>query len=120
MTYSFYRVNKTQTIRFTLLSVNREVADPIGRVSIDKVDRAFIGLTATVPHMVLSTDPERLEQESTDRRSEVRRPANTMQERSRPDGWATRPSGLKERPSGPPVHVRRARRTATRGSSPTT
>jgi len=82
ITYSFFRVNKTQTIRFTLLSVNREVADPIGRVSIDKVDRAFTGLTATVPHMVLSTDPKRLEQESTDRRSEVMdQTANTMREK---------------------------------------
>jgi hypothetical protein len=71
ITYSFFQVNKTQKVKFTLLSVNREVADPVGRVSIDKVGRALAGATAVVPHLVLSTDPGRLEQESVDRRSQV-------------------------------------------------
>jgi len=70
ITFSFYQVNKTQTIKFTLLSVNRRVADPIGRVSIDKVPRAIKGIS-TVPGLVMATDPDRLEKESNDRRSDT-------------------------------------------------
>ena len=76
ISFSFYQVNKTQTVRFTLLSVNRRVLDPIGRVSIDKVGRAFTGATSVVPHLVLSTDKDRLEQESVDRRSDVQAAAS--------------------------------------------
>jgi len=71
ITFSFYQVNKTQTVRFTLVSVNRRVLDPIGRVSIDQAGKAFVGATSVVPHLVLSTDKERLEQESVDRRSGI-------------------------------------------------
>ena len=81
VTYSFYQVNKTQTVRFTLMSVNRRVQDPIGRVSIDKVGKAFVGATSVVPHLVLSTAKDRLEQESVDRRSDVQAAASqTMKE----------------------------------------
>jgi hypothetical protein len=70
VTYFFYQVNKTQTVTFRILSVTRRVKDP---VRLTTIDRALVGLgaTAVIPHLVLSTDKERLEQESVDRRSSI-------------------------------------------------
>jgi hypothetical protein len=70
ITFSFYQVNKTQTIKFSLLSVNRRVADPVGRVSIDKVPRLIRSVSA-IPSLVQASDPDRLEKESNDRRSDT-------------------------------------------------
>jgi hypothetical protein len=70
ISFSFYQVNKTQTVRFTLLSISRRVNDPVGPAAIGRVVPA-IGATSVIPHLVLSTDKDRLAQESTDRRSAV-------------------------------------------------
>jgi hypothetical protein len=72
VSYYFYQVNKTQTVRFSILSVSHRVRDPAAPSSVSVAGPLTRALTSVIPHMVLSTDANRLEQEATDRASGLR------------------------------------------------
>jgi hypothetical protein len=69
VTFFFYQINKTQTIKFTIEAIERRVIDPAAdtKVAINK----FVsdGEVSTIPNGVLATDPNRLKVEETGRAS---------------------------------------------------
>ncbi len=83
VTYFFYQVNKTQIVKFRILSVTRRVRDDARMTTIERGRMVGLGATSVIPHLVLSTDKDRLEQESVDRRSEIQsNTAGVMQQKS--------------------------------------
>lgn len=64
ITFFFYRIDKTQTIKFTLESIERRVVDPAANTKV--TNNAFLsrGDVAPIPSGVLATDPKRLEVET--------------------------------------------------------
>lgn len=72
ITFFFYRINKTQTVKFTLESIERRVVDPAADTKI--TNNAFLsrGDVATIPSGVLATDTKRLEVENLARTAATR------------------------------------------------
>ena len=64
ITFFFYRINKTQTVKFTLEAIERRVVDPA--VDSRVTNNQFV---STIPSSVLATDKQRLEVEATGRAS---------------------------------------------------
>ena len=64
ITFFFYRINKTQTVKFTLESIERRVIDPAADTRI--TNNAFLsrGDVTVIPSGVLATDSKRLEVEN--------------------------------------------------------
>src|SRR6266581_4031253 len=69
VTFLFYRINKRQTIKFTLETVERRIVDPAGSTKV--VNNRFVaeGAVSVIPAGVLATDKERLEVESIGRQA---------------------------------------------------
>lgn len=69
VTYFFYQINKTQTVKFKIVAIQRRVLDPVAdtRVSINPFT-ADGGVTA-IPNAVLATDANRLKIEQIGRDS---------------------------------------------------
>ena len=61
VTYLFYRINKTETIKFELVSVERRVLDPVAPVPVPISPFRPVGQIATVPQEVPATNAGRLE-----------------------------------------------------------
>lgn len=69
VTYFFYRINKTQTVKFTLQAIERRVVDPAVDTKVTNNAFASRGDVATIPSGVLATDKLRLEVEANARTS---------------------------------------------------
>jgi hypothetical protein len=61
ITFLFYRINKTETIKFELLAVERRVLDPVAPVPVPVSPFRPLGQIATVPQEVPATNATRLE-----------------------------------------------------------
>lgn len=69
VTFYFYQINKTQTVRLTLESIRRRVIDPAGDTRIANNPFASRGEVSVIPSAVLATDKERLTVEQIGRTS---------------------------------------------------
>jgi hypothetical protein len=80
LTFFFYRINKMQTVRWTLESIERRAIDPAAETK--AVNNNFLarGGVSAIPEPILATRPDRLEVEQLGRES-VRR----EQEATRPE-----------------------------------
>lgn len=72
-TFFFYRINKLQTIKIILESIERRVIDPTDNTKITNNPFVSQGEVATIPNGVLATDKGRLEVEEIGRRSVLAR-----------------------------------------------
>ncbi len=69
ITFFFYQINKTQTIRFSIESIQRRVIDPAADTRVVNPNFASRGQVDVIPNAVLATDKERLETEARGRAS---------------------------------------------------
>lgn len=69
ITFNFYKINKTQTIKFTIDSIERRVIDPAADTKVTNNPFASKGNISTIPSSVLATDTKRLEIEGIGRAS---------------------------------------------------
>lgn len=69
VTYYFYRINKTQTIRFTLEAIERRVIDPAVNTKVTNNAFASHGDVSVIPSAVLATADSRLKAEEMGRAS---------------------------------------------------
>jgi hypothetical protein len=72
VTFLFYRINKTETIKFELVSIQRRVLDPVAPLPIPANPFRGVGQIATVPQEVPATSTKRLEIQEAAITSEVR------------------------------------------------
>ena len=63
ITFFFYRINKTQTVKFTLESIERRVIDPAADTRVTNNTFVSRGEVAVIPSGVLATDSKRPEVE---------------------------------------------------------
>jgi hypothetical protein len=82
LTFYFYRINKTQTIRFTLEAIERRVIDPAVGTKVTNNPFASRGDVSVIPSAVLATAENRLKVE------EIGRSSVAAEQR------ASQPSGL--------------------------
>lgn len=64
ITFLFYRINKTQTVKFTLEAVTRRVIDPAANTRVTNNPFLSRGEVSVIPAGVLATDPKRFEVET--------------------------------------------------------
>ena len=69
VTFFFYRVNNTQTVKFTLEAIERRVVDPAANTKVTNNSFASHGDVSTIPSAVLATDKKRLDIEGIGRTS---------------------------------------------------
>ncbi|HJZ69032.1 MAG TPA: hypothetical protein VKF81_12985 [Blastocatellia bacterium] len=69
VTFFFYQINKTQTIKFTLEAIERRVVDPAVDTKVTNNQFLSRGDVSVIPASVLATDKQRLEVEATGRAS---------------------------------------------------
>ena len=69
VTYFFYQINKTQTVKLTLESIQRRVIDPAANTEVSNKPFTTRGEVEVFPNAVLSTDSERLQKEEIGRTS---------------------------------------------------
>ena len=60
VTFLFYRINKTETIKFELMSIERRVLDPVAPMPIPANPFRPVGQVATIPQEVPATNAARL------------------------------------------------------------
>ena len=90
VTFYFYQINKTQTVRLTLEAIRRRVIDPAGDTRIANNPFAARGEVSVIPSAVLATDKQRLEVEQIGRASVAAAQAGTR--RGRQSGAARDPA----------------------------
>jgi hypothetical protein len=74
VTFLFYKINKTQKIRFRLVAIERRVDDPASPTEADrKINPDVAGMVAVKPQAVLATSKSRLEVERLARESSMER-----------------------------------------------
>ena len=73
ISFFFYRINKMQTIKFTIESIKRRVIDQIDNTRVTNNQFVSGGQISVIPTGVLATDKERLEVEERDRKAVVAR-----------------------------------------------
>jgi hypothetical protein len=78
VTFFFYRINKTQTVKFTLESIERRVVDPAADTKVTNNSFASRGDVATIPSAVLATNKERLDIEAIGRTSVANEQQSTL------------------------------------------
>jgi hypothetical protein len=69
VTFYFYRINKTQKIKFTIEAIERRVIDPAAETKVTNNRFASRGGVSAIPNAVLATDENRLKVEETGRAS---------------------------------------------------
>lgn len=69
ITFFFYRINKTQTVKFTIEAINRRVIDPAANTRVVNNPPLSRGQVSVIPAAVLATDPKRIEVETLARQS---------------------------------------------------
>ncbi|MEQ1912050.1 MAG: hypothetical protein ABMA15_24730, partial [Vicinamibacterales bacterium] len=60
VTFLFYRINKTETIRFELISIERRVLDPVTPMPVPANPFRPLGQIATIPQEVPATNAQRV------------------------------------------------------------
>ena len=60
VTFLFYRINKTETIKFELVAIERRVLDPVAPMPVPANPFRSVGQVATVPQEVPATNTTRL------------------------------------------------------------
>jgi hypothetical protein len=60
ITFIFYRINKIETIKFTVVAIERRVLDPVALVPVPANPIRSVGRIATIPQEVPATNSERL------------------------------------------------------------
>lgn len=73
VTYYFYQINKTQTVRFKIVAIRRRVIDPAADTRITNNPFVADGDVSAIPNAVLATDANRLQVEEIGRASELAR-----------------------------------------------
>lgn len=73
VTYFFYQINKTQTVRFKIVAIQRRVIDPAANTRVSSNPFVSDGDVSTIPNAVLATDTNRLEIEKIGRASALAR-----------------------------------------------
>lgn len=71
VTYLFYRINKTETIKFELVAIERRVIDPVASLPVAANPIRAIGQIASIPQEVPATSKTRIEAEARGLQSEV-------------------------------------------------
>lgn len=69
VTFYFYQINKTQTIKFTVESIRRRVIDPAANTKVANNPFISRGAVSVIPNAVLATDENRLNVEQMARQS---------------------------------------------------
>jgi hypothetical protein len=69
VTYYFYKINKTQTVRFSIVSIEKRVIDPAADTRVTNNAFTTRGNISTLPATIVATNPKRLELESMARQS---------------------------------------------------
>ena len=69
ITFFFYRINKTQTVKFTIEAINRRVIDPAANTRVANNPPLSRGQVSVIPAAVLATDPKRIEIQNLARQS---------------------------------------------------
>jgi hypothetical protein len=69
ITFFFYQINKTQTVKFTIVAIQRRVIDPAANTQVTNNPFVSDGDVATIPNAVLATDESRLKKEDMARQS---------------------------------------------------
>jgi hypothetical protein len=70
VTFLFYQIDKTQTVKYTLLSIERRAIDPQGDITkVTNNPLISSGSVGVIPNNVLATDKQRLEAEANARES---------------------------------------------------
>jgi hypothetical protein len=69
ITFYFYRLNKTQTIRFKIVAIRRRVVDPAADTRVTNLPQVSRGGVTAIPTAILASDPKRLEVEERARQS---------------------------------------------------
>ena len=114
VTFYFYQINKTQTVRLRLEAIRRRVIDPAGDTRIANNPFAARGEVSVIPSAVLATDKQRLEVEQIGRASvALPRPAP-----SRPATRCSRPGWRPTASRSPSPPSRSPPRSAPRRSRP--
>jgi hypothetical protein len=72
ITFLFYRINKTEKIKFELVSIERRVLDPVAPLPVPANPFRGVGQIATVPQDVPATNTKRLDVQETAITSETR------------------------------------------------
>jgi hypothetical protein len=73
VTFFFYQINKTQTVRFKVVAIQRRVIDPAADTRITNNPFVADGDVSAIPNAVLATDTNRLQVEEIGRASELAR-----------------------------------------------
>jgi hypothetical protein len=73
VTFFFYQINKTQTVRFKIVAIQRRVIDPAADTRITNNPFVADGDVSAIPNAVLATDTNRLQVEEIGRASELAR-----------------------------------------------
>lgn len=69
VTYYFYQINKTQTVKFNIVSIQRRVIDPAANTRVSNNPFVSDGGVTAIPNGVLATDANRLKAEAIGRES---------------------------------------------------
>lgn len=69
VTYFFYQINKTQTVKFRIVAIQRRVIDPAAETRVSNNPFAADGGVSAIPNAVLATDASRLKVEVAGRES---------------------------------------------------
>lgn len=73
VTYFFYQINKTQTVRFKIIAIRRRVIDPAADTRVTHNPFIADGDVSAIPNAVLATATNRLQVEQIGRASEIAR-----------------------------------------------
>ena len=71
ITFFFYRINKTQILKFTLEAITRRVIDPAANTRVVNNPPLSRGQVGVIPADVLATDPKRIEIQTVARQSAI-------------------------------------------------
>ena len=71
ITFFFYRINKTQILKFTLEAITRRVIDPAANTRVVNNPPLSRGQVGVIPADILATDPKRIEIQTVARQSAI-------------------------------------------------
>lgn len=69
VTFFFYQINKTQTVKFSIVAIERRVVDPVADTRVTNNPFRSEGDVSAIPNAVLATDENRLKVEEIGRAS---------------------------------------------------
>ena len=93
VTYFFYQINKTQTVKFTLERIQRRVIDPVADTLVTNNPPKLTGQVSVIPNAVLATNTSRLEVEEIGRQSILAARVSDLVPPAPVSGVGTTPAG---------------------------